>query len=128
VVYPALIQSTLACSVQTGRELQLGVQVTNESAGAVTLRQVKTIFPLGGLRALSQQWGPCGALPGQDQASNDLPAGASTWLTVTVKVLRACPGPLPVQFTVDYDWNGRPATVSLPGFSDLTNVPYTGCG
>jgi hypothetical protein len=38
-----------------------------------------------------------------------------------------CPGPAPVQFTVGYVVRGRPATVSLPGFSDLTEVPYSGC-
>ena len=87
------------------------------------------MLPLGGLRALSQQWGPCGVLPrSQDPASVYLLApGASTWLTVTFQVLKRCPGPDPVQFTVVYDWNGQRAAAILPGFSDLTQVPYTGC-
>jgi hypothetical protein len=46
---------------------------------------------------------------------------------VTFRVLEKCPRPFPVQFTVDYDWLGRAVTVSLPGFVDLTAVPYTGC-
>jgi hypothetical protein len=127
---PSLTQTTAACSVQHGRELQLGVEVTNESSQQVTLRKVDTVLPLGGLRALSQQWGPCGVLPqGQDQTGVQLlPPGASAWFTVTFKVLARCPGPLPVQFTVDYDLYGVPAAVILPGFPDLTGVPYAGCG
>ncbi len=125
---PALTQDTARCSGQTGRELQLGVEVTNQSAAEVTLGRVKAVLPLGGLRALSQRWAPCGALPaGQDVPGNSLPPGASAWFTVTFEVLRGCPGPLPVQFTVDYDWQGRPATASLPGFPDLGQVPYAGC-
>ena len=123
-----LTQSVGGCSAQIGRELQLGVQVVNESGTAVTLRRVEAVLPLGGLRAISQQWAPCGALPaGPDQPGSPLPPGASAWFTVTFKVLMECPTPLPVQFTLDYDWNGQPGTASLPGFPDLGAVPYTGC-
>ena len=125
---PELVQGPGGCSVQTGRELQLGVQVTNESSAAVTLRRVEAVLPLGGLKAVSQQWAPCGALPtGPYSPANSLPVGASAWFTVTFKVLLRCPGPLPVQFSVDYDMQGQPVHASLPGFSDLTRVPYTGC-
>ena len=126
----SLTQTTAECSVQHGRELQLGVEIMNPSGEEVTLRHVDPVLPLGGLRALSQQWGPCGVLPqGQDQTGVELlPPGASTWLTVTFKVLVRCPGPLPVQFTVDFDWNGQPAAAILPGFPDLSGVPYAGCG
>ncbi len=125
---PALTQANGGCSAQIGRDLQLGEQVTNQSATEVTLRQVEAVLPLGGLRAISQQWAPCGALPtGHDLAGNRLPPGASIWFTVTFKVLRGCPRPLPVQFTIDYDWHGRAAVARLPGFPDLSEVPYTGC-
>jgi hypothetical protein len=125
----ALAQSTGACSAQVGRELQLGVQVANEGTAQVTLRQVRAVLPLGGLKPVSQQWAPCGALPAtvQDPASNGLPPGASTWLTITFKVLQPCPGPLPVQFTLVYDANGQPGAIRLPGFPDLTQVSYSGC-
>jgi hypothetical protein len=128
-VSPALTQTIAGCSAQVGRDLQLGVQATNQSAAPVTIDRIKAVLPLGGLRAVSQQWGPCGALPALQEASgNVLAAGASTWFTVTFKVLiRGCPGPLPVQFTVDYQSNGQSAAVTLPGFPDLGQVAYSGC-
>jgi hypothetical protein len=48
-------------------------------------------------------------------------------LTVTFQVLVKCPGPLPVQFTVGYDVGGQHAVATLPGFPDLSQVPYKGC-
>ena len=56
-----------------------------------------------------------------------LPAGESTWFTVTFRVLLRCPQPLPVEFTVHYDQQGRPGSSHLPGFSDLGQVPYRAC-
>ncbi len=123
---PALTQATGTCSAQSGRELQLGVQVTNGSAAKIRLGRVHTVLPLGGLRAISQQWAPCGAIGvGQDPAS--LGPGDSTWFSVTFQVLVGCPGPLPVWFTVDYSTAGESAAVRLPAFPDLSQVPYTGC-
>jgi hypothetical protein len=129
VISPALIQNTTGCSAQVGRNLlQLGVPVTNQSTTAVTLGWIDVTTPLGGLRIVSQQWGPCGALPaGQEAVGDKLAAGDTTWLTVTFKVLVKCPGPLPVQFSVGYDADGSDGSASLPGFPDLSHVPYTGC-
>ena len=139
------------CSVQHGRNLQVGVEVINVSGTPVTLGQVKTILPLGGLRPVSQQWAPCGALVPAGQAAGGgtivvfmgastgeaeaetganavvLPPYGSAWLSVTFRVLVACPSPLPVLFSVSYQENGRAGTAQLPGFSDLGQVPYTGC-
>jgi hypothetical protein len=42
-------------------------------------------------------------------------------------VLMGCPQPLPVQFSVSYQVNGKQETARLPGFSDLGDVPYSGC-
>jgi hypothetical protein len=123
---PALSQAGDTCSAQSGRELQLGVQVTNGSAAEIELGLVHAVLPLGGLRVISQQWAPCGALQvGQVPAA--LEPGNSTWFSLTFQVLVKCPGPLPVQFTVDYTTAGESAAASLPGFPDLTQVPYTGC-
>ena len=55
-----LSQSGPQCSVQIGRELQVGLQITNLSGTAVRLRRVKVLLPLGGLKVTSQAWGPCG--------------------------------------------------------------------
>ena len=123
---PALTQSTGTCATRSGRQLQLGVQVTNESAKPIMLGKIRTVLPLGGLRVIAQQWAPCGAT-GAVQVPASLWPGDSTWLSVTVQVLVTCPEPLPVQFTVGYTWAGEAASANLPGFSDLGQVPYPGC-
>jgi hypothetical protein len=142
-----LAQTGGACSVQRGRDLQLGVELINLSGTAVTLGQVRSILPVGGLRPISQQWEPCGAISASWQAteggsfvfinastgevetgsSTVLPPNGTAWLSVTFRVLVACPGPLPVQFSVGYQDNGRTGTAQLPGFPDLSQVMYTGC-
>jgi len=118
-----------ACSAQVGSDLQLGFQVTNVSATALTLRHVRAVLPMGGLRPVAQAWGPCGELPVPAvTTSGALSPGASAWFTVTFKVLVPwCPGPLPVQFDLDYVQSGRPASAHLPGFDDLTHVRYSTC-
>jgi hypothetical protein len=135
---PALSQSIGACSVQQGKLLQLGVQVTNQSTVPLMLTGIKPVLPLGGLRPVSWQWGPCGAIPdgtisngtGSNSTGPDivlLGPGAGVWLSVTFKVLDRCPGPFPVQFTVGYTAGGKHFTAQLPGFPDLGSVPYAGC-
>ena len=147
-----LAQTGGACSVQHGRELQLGVEVINLSETPITLGQVRPTLPLGGLRLVSQQWAPCGALSSSWQAPDGgmivsvnsstgvvevgsttpggaavLPPNGTAWLSATFRVLVACPNPLPVQFSVSYRENGRTAAAQLAGFPDLGQVPYTGC-
>lgn len=114
------------CSVQIGRELQLGVQVTNDSPAPVLVRRVSAVLPIGGLRPVSWSWGPCGELPAglPDQS---VATGNSIWVTVTFQVLVSCPGPLPVQFNVGYSQRARPGVASLPAFPDLSRVAYSGC-
>ncbi len=107
-----LSQSGPQCSAQTGRELQVGLQITNLSLTAVRLRRVEVVLPLGGLRVIAQAWGPCGELPAAGEAPGGilpptLGRGASSWFTVTFQVLVRCPQPLPVQFTLDYDQQGQ---------------------
>ncbi|MGX6602973.1 hypothetical protein ACWKSP_12665 [Micromonosporaceae bacterium Da 78-11] len=112
------------CSQQSGAGLQLGVEIANRSATDAVLRQINVDLPLGGLRPKEVSWGSCGQLsPAQGGASFELAAGATTWLAVTFDVLVACPAPLPVRFTVDYEQDGRTATVTVPGFPDLGDVP-----
>ena len=123
-----LIQPGSQCSAQLGHLLQLGVEVTNQSAAVVRLRRVRAVLPLGGLRVTGTAWGSCGELPAPGLAPGSvLPAGASTWFTVTFRVLENCPFQYSVQFLVDYDRLGRTATVRLPGFADLSHVPYQTC-
>jgi len=126
---PALTQDTGACSVQQGHDLVLGVQLTNESTQPVTLTTTKAVLPLGGLKQVTWQWATCGAVAGLPaQADDILLPGESAWMAVTFTVKEQCPGPLPVLFSVGYLVQGKPATASLPGFPDLSQVPYSGCG
>jgi len=147
-----LAQTGGRCSVQHGRELQVGVEVINLSAAPVTLGSVRPILPSSGLRLASQQWAPCGALSPSWQAADGglivlvksstgvvevgsstpggaavLPSNGTAWLSATFQVLVACPSTLPVQFTVTYQQDGRTHTAQLTGFPDLQQVPYTGC-
>jgi len=126
---PALTQDTGACSVQLGHDLVLGVQLTNQSTQPVMLTSTKAVLPMGGLSQVTWQWATCGAVdapPGQ--ANEILMPGESAWMAVTFRVKEACPGPFPVEFSVGYLVQGKPATASLPGFPDLGQVPYSGCG
>jgi hypothetical protein len=122
---PQLTQTADMCSALVGRELQLGVQVTNQGSASVSLGQVQTVLPLGGLRVVSQRWARCGALAGL--RSVVIAPGASAWFSVTFDLLERCPGAFPVQFKVAYDWGGFHNIVVLPGFADLSQVPYPGC-
>ena len=125
---PELGQTGQQCSEQIGHRLQLGVQVTNESALSVRLRRVQVIMPLGGLKPTAHAWGTCGQLPGVPSPQATLvSAGGSAWFTVTFRVLQRCPGALPVKFLLSYDRGGSTKTVRLPGFVDLGHVPYSGC-
>ncbi len=125
-----LAQTGGTCSVQRGRDLQVGIEVINLAGTAVTLGPVKAILPLGGLRPVSQQWAPCAAISpssGSAAGATVVPPFGAAWLSVTLRVLMACPSSLPVQFSVSYQENGRTDTVHLPGFPDLGQVTYTGC-
>jgi hypothetical protein len=117
------------CAVQLGRTLQLGIEIINQSDRAVAVRQVRAVLPLGGLRAIATQQGPCGLLPqaGLGQAASLAP-GATGWLAVTFDVLVSCPQPLPVGFKVSYVQAGKLATSELSSFPDLGQVRYSYCG
>src|ERR1700733_4421761 len=120
-----LAQTGGACSVQRGQDLQVGVEVINLSETSVTLGQIRPVLPRGGVRLVSQQWAPCGALAPYSQAADGgmivsvrsstgvveagsstpgsaavLPPNGTAWLSATFRVLPTCPHPLPVQISV----------------------------
>lgn len=119
------------CSMQVGHDLQLGMEVTNDSPALLTIVRVDALLPLGGLRQVSWAWGPCGELPGAPPPDQGLVTRYSAWLTVTFHVLVSCPAPLPVQFNMQFilrspqDSRGAQATVAA--FPDLSQVAYSGC-
>ncbi|HEX7162021.1 MAG TPA: hypothetical protein VF223_12385 [Trebonia sp.] len=126
---PALTENPGTCSVQVGRDLELGIPVTNLSGETVLLKSVKPA-PLtsGMLKVLSWRWGPCGFDDnGIVPDTVVLGPGETTWVTAVVQPLIACPSPAPLQFRVAYSVNRQESTFNLPGFADLSAVRYSGC-
>ena len=125
----ALTEDPGTCSVQAGRDLELGIPVTNRSGQAVLLESVKPVLPVPGLlKVLSWRWDPCGF--DNDGIVPDTVAlgpGETTWVTAVVQPLVACPGPAPLQFQVTYSVSSQKGTFNLPGFPDLSAVHYSGC-
>ena len=126
---PALTQNPGTCSVQTGRDLELGIPVTNQSGETVLLESVKPVPLVSGLlKVLSWRWDPCGYdNDGIIPETVALGPGETTWVTAVVQPLVACPGPAPLQFQVTYSVNRQKSTFNLPGFPDLSAVHYSGC-
>ena len=127
---PAVEQFPESCSAQSGSQLQVGVEVLNDSPAAVTLTGVTAVFPgsSGVLSEVSWQWAPCGAITyGLHQSTVHLAPGTGAWLSVTLKVNVPCPAAYPVLFNVTYSQDGAIQTARLPGFAGLGSVPYTGC-
>jgi hypothetical protein len=116
------------CSAQLGDTLQLGLEIVNSSTSDVSLQRVDVSLPLAGLLLTETVWGTCGQLGGAPTANAYVLApGATVWLRMTLDVLTPCPAPLPVQVNVEYARGGTNAVAFLGGFSDLGDVPYTGC-
>jgi hypothetical protein len=126
---PALTQNPGTCSVQAGRDLELGIPVTNLSGETVLLESVKPVPLVSGLlKVLSWRWAPCGFdHDGEVPDTVALGPGETTWVTAVVQPLVACPAPAPLQFQVSYSINGQKSTIDLPGFPDLSVVRYSGC-
>lgn len=124
----AITMTGSRCAVQLGRTLQLGIEIVNQSGGAVAWRQVRPVLPLGGMRPVASQWGTCGLLPipAAEQGAS-LDAHATEWLTITFDVIVQCPEPLPVEFKLSYMQSGRLATAKFLGFPDLGQVRYNNC-
>jgi hypothetical protein len=116
------------CAVQAGNNLQLGIEIMNETRSPVTLGAISPMFPMGGLRAISSGVGACGALPPVEiPPSGSLAPGAAEWIHATIAVREGCPEPLPVWFKVGYASSGKTGTAMLAGFPDLGPVSYRHC-
>jgi hypothetical protein len=126
---PALTEDPGTCSVQAGRDLELGIPVTNPTGETVLLESVKPVPLVSGLlKVLSWRWAPCGFdNDGIVPDTVTLGPGETTWVTAVVQPLVACPGPAPLQFQVTYSINRQKTTFNLPGFPDLSAVHYSGC-
>ena len=123
-----LTDTGLRCSDQVGAALQLGIAVANRSVTPVRLVRVRPTLPLGGLVVASSTWSSCGEQFPRDGATEvSLDPGATSWVTITFNVQPSCPAALPVLFNVVYSRAGQPAEMTIAGFNDLGDVPYTGC-
>lgn len=124
----AIVDTGNRCAARHGRDLQLGIEIKNQSAQPVTLQQITPVLPLGGLRPVASQPGSCSMLPGYGRGpSRTLAPGTTGWLTVTLAVLVPCPQPIPVQFKVSYAQDGHSVTAAFAGFPDLGQVRYGNC-
>ncbi|GAA5201101.1 hypothetical protein GCM10023322_80420 [Rugosimonospora acidiphila] len=125
---PQLAATGDRCATQIGNQLQLGIEVVNESRDNLMLRQVAPYLPLGMLREVDSGWGGCGDLsPRPSSMPYLLQLGAATWLTVTFDVLESCPGAAPVGFQVFYEQSGREGELQWLAFPDLGDVSYGRC-
>lgn len=126
---PALTEEGGTCSTQVGQDLELGIPVTNMSAETVVLQSARPVsYAPNLLKVLSWAWAPCGFdADGIIPDAVVLGPGDTTWLTATVKPLVACPAASPLQFLVTYSVNRQQTSFTLPGFSDLSVVRYSGC-
>jgi hypothetical protein len=110
------------CSVQLGKRLQLGVEITNDTNHQIMLTDIQVGLPIGGLHVRTKAFGTCGAVGG-NTGPQPLAAGNSTWINATFDVDEPCPRGMPVLFVAVYD-TGESV---MGGFNDLSQVPYTGC-
>ncbi|HUD38437.1 MAG TPA: hypothetical protein VMR14_16155 [Streptosporangiaceae bacterium] len=130
---PVVMQAPLAdnggrCAVQVGRNLELGIELVNQSSSPVIVRRITPVFALGGFRPTTSGAGSCGALPESRyvQPTAILP-GATEWVAATLKVLVHCPQARPVGFKLRYSQSGKTGTTVFNAFPDLGQIPYRGC-
>ncbi len=117
-----------SCGVQRGLDLQLGIEVMNQSKTPVKISKVLPTFPLGGLRVVASGLGTCGEIPLASPFTDAvLRPGTTGWISATVSVAVRCPQPLPVGFKVIYAQSGRSSATQLNGFPDLSQVAYRNC-
>jgi hypothetical protein len=115
------------CAVVSGMNLQLGVQLMNDSDKQVTLGRISTLFPMGGLRAISGGIGTCGVLLPNLVPPNPLPPRSTQWIVATVAMHTACPQPYPVWFKVSYSVGDTKSNVVIAAFPDLGQVHFGQC-
>jgi hypothetical protein len=125
---PSIVFTGNSCGVQRGLDLQLGIEVKNQSRAEVRLGKVLPTFPLGGLHKIASGLGTCGEIPLASPFTNPLLGpGMTGWVTATVSVAVRCPQPLPVGFRVRFEQHGKSSVADLNGFPDLSQVAYRNC-
>lgn len=122
-----LVPTTNRCSAQSGRQLQLGIELENMGSTVLVLRRISPVlYGLGGLRAIDETRGPCG-VPSTAGLTNPLNVGEATWIRMTFDVLVTCPAYVPVAFQIEYTADGTDRVETVKAFDDLGGVPYSSC-
>jgi hypothetical protein len=114
-------------AASNGEPLMVGVELADEDIRPVVLTGLHGVFPLGGLRQIGSQVGQCDNNAIEQVSGHRIEPSATIWLSLILDVQVRCPGPLPVQFRLDYTVGGTPSTQTVNPFPDLDGVPYPGC-
>jgi hypothetical protein len=94
------------------------------AAGAALIVGLAAGYTAGDWHARHAATPPTPAVSTSSSLASTSPSQASVTFQVNVR----CPGAYPVRFTVGYHKeSGGQGTASLPGFADLSEVPYSGC-
>jgi hypothetical protein len=123
------------CAIQSGKHLQLGAEMTNESGQALSVSAVIIVLPGTGLSVGHGGWGTCAEVRTPGGSMRDdvppgpmlIPPGASAWYTAELNVLVACPAGSPVEFLLRYQLDGQASSSLVHAFPDLGNIAYSGC-
>jgi hypothetical protein len=123
------------CAIQSGKSLQLGAEMTNESDQPLSVNAVIIVLPGTGLSVRRGGWGTCAEVRTPGGSMRDdvppgpmvIPPGGSSWYTAEVNVLVTCPAGSPVEFLLRYDVGGQATSSVVRAFPDLGNISYSGC-
>ena len=117
------------CAVEVGHQLQVGIEITNDTRQTVSLKAIDVDAPLPGFNVRAKQFGTCGVVGG-NTGPQPLAPGNSTWISATFDNHLSCQGPsssnistASIIFTVHYD-DGLTAT---GGFSNLPDIALPAC-
>ena len=111
------------CAVEVGHQLQLGIEITNDTRHTVSLKAIDVDVPFPGLSVRAKQFGTCGVVGG-NTGPQPLAPGNSTWISATFDNHLPCRvSSSEITFRADYD-DGLTAT---GGFSNLPDVAFAGC-
>jgi hypothetical protein len=103
--------------------------LANRTAGTVRILRVDPVAVLPGLRPLSvtTEAGSCDDT-GPAPAGGRLAPGDTLLVTFTLQAVgSACPQPVPVEASVQWEADGRTTTSSLHVLNDLGGVPFDTC-
>ncbi|HEY2272664.1 MAG TPA: hypothetical protein VGH30_07805 [Jatrophihabitantaceae bacterium] len=125
----SLSETGALCAQQVGKhQLELAVEVRNNSSGPVIFKHMSVQLPNGGFKVLDRSTGTCGELQPPKLEDFGLAPQGTIWLNVLLRTTVGCPATYPVHFTMFVqDQTGQKQKIDVAGFKDLNNVPWSGC-